>query len=110
VLTRETRDRGAFVAERRPRLLKLVSGECGWPAAVAAFGFGRGDAFGGQFVLQVALELPDGGDHVDDQGGGGGGVVGGQVVEARLRRQAWIAPEIIGDAGRSPAADNLSCG
>jgi RNA polymerase sigma-70 factor (sigma-E family) len=34
---------------------------------------------GGEFVLQVALELADGGDDVDDQGGGG--VVGGQVGE-----------------------------
>lgn len=41
--------------------------------------FGGGDAFGGEFVLQVALELADGGDDVDDQGGGG--VVGGQVGE-----------------------------
>jgi hypothetical protein len=49
VLARETCDRGAFVTERRPHLLKLVVGECGWPAAVAAFGFGRGDPFDGQF-------------------------------------------------------------
>src|SRR5690242_4348964 len=79
VLAREARDRGAFVAERRPYFLELVSGGSGWAAAVAALGFGRADPFGGQFVSQVALELPDGSDHVDDQGGGG--VVGGQVVE-----------------------------
>ncbi|MFL6056074.1 MAG: helix-turn-helix domain-containing protein, partial [Actinoallomurus sp.] len=93
MLTRETRDGGALVTERRPHLLKLVSGERGWAAAVAAFGFGRGDPFGGEFVLQVALELPDGGDDVDDQGCGG--VVGGQVVGVQPKLAARQQAELV---------------
>jgi hypothetical protein len=56
-------------------LLNPVAAQRWRPAAVAAFRFGCRDPFGGQLVLQVALELPDRGDHIDDQGGGG--VVGG---------------------------------
>ena len=53
----------------------------GWPAAVAAFGFGGGDPFGGQLVPQVALELAHSGDHVDEQRCRG--VVGREVMEVR---------------------------
>jgi hypothetical protein len=56
----------------------------------------------GQFVLQVAPELSDGGDHVDDQGGGG--VVSGQVVEVGQRPRQDLQHET---AGLAPVPDGV---
>lgn len=100
--TGTSRDRGAVVGERRPHLLKSGAGQGGRPAAVAAFGFGGGDPFGGQLVLQVALELPDRGDHVDEQRCRG--VVGGEVMEVRQRSRQ----DAQGDAaGLASVADGV---
>jgi hypothetical protein len=84
----------------RPRLLGRLPGQRGWPTAVAAFRLGRSDPFFGQIVLQVALELPDGDEHGDDQVGGR--VVRGQVGEVRQRPRQDPQRHA---AGLAPAAD-----
>nr|WP_235994778.1 hypothetical protein [Nonomuraea montanisoli] len=75
--TGERGDGGALSLVCGPGFFTLVGVEGGWAAAVAAFGLGCGDPFIGEFVLQVALELADGADHIDDQ-------VCGGVVAARF--------------------------
>lgn len=59
----------------------LGDAELGVPRAPTGGAAGRpggGQSFAGEFVLQVALELPDRDEHVDQHGGGrvGGGEVG----------------------------------
>jgi hypothetical protein len=56
-------------------------GEPGPPAGYGALRPGGGQPVAGQLVLQVALELPDGDEDVDQHGGGRVG--GGQVGEVR---------------------------
>ncbi|MED7924377.1 hypothetical protein SMD20_09050 [Nonomuraea sp. LP-02] len=82
-----------MVGERRSHLLKPGAGQRGRPASVAPFGFRRSDALGGQLVLQVALELPGGGDDVDEQRGRR--VVGGEVVEVGQ----WSGQDVAGVRG-----------
>lgn len=64
-------DRGALVGVGGPDVFEVGAGEGGWASAVAFFGLGGGDALNGEFVLDVALELADGGDDVDQKFGGG---------------------------------------
>jgi len=55
--------------------LKLVTRQHGWAAAVAAAGPGGGQPGGGAFADEVAFELGQGGEDVEDElAAGGGGV------------------------------------
>jgi hypothetical protein len=55
--------------------LELVPGEHRWSAAGAAAGLSSGQAGGGAFADEVAFELGQGGEHVEDElADGGGGV------------------------------------
>jgi hypothetical protein len=90
---------------RGPRFLSRGPGQRGRAAAVAAFRLGRGDPLGGQLVLQVALELADGDEHVDDQVGGR--VVGRQVGEVGQRARQDPQRNA---AGLAPVADGLDVG
>ncbi|MFF0770854.1 hypothetical protein ACFYUK_18360 [Nonomuraea wenchangensis] len=83
----------------RTRPAGQKSDQRGRPASVAPFGFRRSDALGGQLVLQVALELPGGGDDVDEQRGRR--VVGGEVVEVGQ----WSGQDVAGCAAAATLAN-----
>ena len=77
-----------------------------WPPSGArAVGAGGREAVAGEFVLQVALELPDRDQHVDQHGGGR--VPGGQVDDAGERPGQHPQPHL---AGAAPIADGEDVG
>jgi hypothetical protein len=83
VLAGECGDAGA-VAERGADVVEDAEfGDLGAASGAAAGGPGGDEAFAGEFVLQVALELSDRDQDVDQHGGGRVG--GGQVDDARQR-------------------------
>jgi hypothetical protein len=78
-------DRGDRVLPGRIHLvghLELVSGQHRWSAAVAATGSGRGQPGAGAFADEVAFELGQGGEHVEDELAAWGGGVDGLLEAA----------------------------